>query len=305
MRDTEIMTADATQWLCRDRMLDLGRVHVMGILNVTPDSFSDGGLHFDPQTAVARARTMAAEGATIIDIGGESTRPDAESVSPDAELRRVLPVIVQLRNDDLILSIDTSKASVARAAIEAGAHIVNDVTALGGDPQMAATVAESGAGVVLMHMQGTPRTMQVNPTYGDVVTDITAFFENRRARAWQAGIADAQIVFDPGIGFGKTAEHNLILLRRLGEFQKLGRPILVGPSRKSFIGKVLGLNVEDRLEGTAAAVAAAVLAGASIVRVHDVRAMCRVARLSEAIRRSVPVHQEGRCAAADFSATGR
>jgi len=299
------MTVGATQWVCRDRTLELSRVHVMGILNVTPDSFSDGGLYFDLPKAVARARAMAAEGATILDIGGESTRPGAESVSADEELRRVLPVVEQLKDDHLILSIDTLKSAVARAALEAGAHIVNDVTALRGDPDMAATIAEFGAGVVLMHMQGTPRTMQVNPAYDDVVAEITAFFEDRRACALRAGIKDAQIVFDPGIGFGKTVEHNLILLRRLGEFQKLCRPILVGPSRKSFIGKVLGLDIENRLEGTAAAVAAAVLAGASIVRVHDVRAMARVARLSEAIRRSDSANQMIECAAADSLVTGR
>jgi dihydropteroate synthase len=290
MNGTETMTAKATRWRCRDRDFDFDfdHVHVMGILNVTPDSFSDGGLHFDPEAAVAHARAMAAEGATILDIGGESTRPGAESLSADEELRRVLPVIEELRGDDLALSVDTAKASVARAALEAGAHIVNDVRGLRGDPDMAATVAEHGAGVIIMHMQGTPRTMQVNPVYDDVVADIRVFFEARRAAAQEAGIGDEQIVFDPGIGFGKTVEHNLILLRRLGEFCGLGRPILVGPSRKSFIGKVLDLPVGDRLEGTAAAVAAAVLAGASIVRVHDVRAMVRVVRLSEAIRRSAP-----------------
>jgi len=264
---------------------------------VTPDSFSGDGVHLDPQKAVDRARAMAAEGATIIDIGGESTRPGAAAVSADEEIRRVVPVIEQLQNEDLILSVDTSKASVARAALEAGAHIVNDVTALGGDPEMAEAVAEFGAGVVLMHMQGTPRTMQANPQYDDVVNDIMAFLEDRRACALQAGISDEQIVFDPGIGFGKTVEHNLTILRRLGEFHRLGRPVLVGPSRKSFIGKVLDLPVDDRLEGTAAAVAAAILAGASIVRVHDVRAMIRVARVSEAIRRCAAANPPASCAA--------
>lgn len=298
------MIAGATQWVCRDRTLDLDRVHVMGIVNVTRDSFSDGGLYLDPEAAVARARAMAAEGATIIDIGGESTRPGAEPVSADEEMRRVLPVLEKLKEGGLVLSIDTSKASVARSALKMGAHIVNDVTALGGDSAMAATVAEFGAGVVLMHMQGTPRTMQINPTYGDVVADVAAFFESRRALALRAGITDAQIVFDPGIGFGKTVEHNLILLRRLSEFQRLGRPILAGPSRKSFIGTVLDLDVNERLEGTAAAVAAAVLAGASIVRVHDVRAMLRVVRLSEAIRRSVRSDSTAGCVTANLAATG-
>ena len=304
MGETETMTVGAAQWLCGHRTLDLSRVYVMGILNVTPDSFSDGGRHLDLQTAVAHARAMAADGAAIIDIGGESTRPGAESVSADEELRRTLPVVEELRGDDLVLSIDTAKARVARAALEAGAHIVNDVTGLGGDPDMAATVAEYGAGVVIMHMQGTPRTMQIAPAYDDVVADVAAFFESRRALALRAGIADEQIVFDPGMGFGKTLAHNLILLRRLGEFLKLGRPILVGPSRKAFIGQLLGLGVNDRLEGTAAAVAAAVLAGASIVRVHDVRATSRVVRVSEAIHRSVPLANARQCCAVSSGAMG-
>ena len=259
----------------------------MGILNVTPDSFTDGGRHFDPEAAVERARTLVAEGADLIDVGGESTRPGAEPVDAEEEMRRVLPVIERLGDPAAapLVSVDTSKAAVARAALEAGAHVVNDVTALRGDPDMAGVVAERGAGLVLMHMQGTPRTMQRRPTYEDVIGDVAAFFEARRRHARRAGIADEQIVFDPGIGFGKTVGHNLELLRRLGEFARLGRPILVGPSRKSFIGTVLDLPVEERLEGTAAAVAAAVLAGAAIVRVHDVRAMRRVARLAEAIRR--------------------
>ncbi|MBM3333591.1 dihydropteroate synthase [Candidatus Sumerlaeota bacterium] len=272
------------QWTCRDRALDLGRVCLMGILNVTPDSFSDGGRYFDTHAAVARARKMAAEGATIVDIGGESTRPGSEGVSADEEMRRVMPVIEQLAGDDLIVSIDTSKAAVARAALEAGARVVNDITAMRGDPQMAEAVAQYGAGVVLMHMQGTPRTMQANPIYSDVIVDIGDCLRERYAAALRAGISADRVVFDPGLGFGKTVDHNLEILRRLGEFGNLGRPILVGPSRKSFIGAILDVGVNDRLEGTAAAVAAAVLAGASIVRVHDVRYMLRVVRLCEAIR---------------------
>jgi len=292
MRETSTLSDAATQWVCRNRALDLHRVAVMGILNVTPDSFSDGGRYFDTERAAARAREMAAEGATIIDIGGESTRPGAEPLSADGELHRVMPVLARLTGENMILSIDTSKALVARAALEAGAHIVNDVTALRGDPDMAATVARFGAGLVLMHMLGTPRTMQLDPTYSDVVADISAFFEVRRDQALQAGVSDAQIVFDPGIGFGKTVQHNLEILRRLGEFLNLGRPVLVGPSRKAFIGEILGADVADRVEGTAAAVAAAILAGASIVRVHDVRAMVRVVRLCEAIRDAVPSNAE-------------
>lgn len=272
-------------WRCRDRTLDLCRVHVMGILNVTPDSFSDGGRYLDPDAAVARAREMVESGAEILDIGGESTRPGATPATVEEELRRVLPVVERLAASDLILSVDTSKAAVAKAALDAGAQIVNDITALRGDPDMAPVVAQYGAGVVLMHMQGTPRTMQKEPSYADVVADIAAFFEERRAAAKDAGIADDRIVFDPGIGFGKTVDHNLTILKRLGEFEALGRPLLLGPSRKRFIGAVLGTDVDDRLEGTAAAVAAGVLAGAAIVRVHDVKAMSRVARMAEAIRR--------------------
>jgi len=304
MGKAETVVTGAAQWLCRDRVLDLAQVGIMGILNVTPDSFSDGGCHVDPQTAIGHARAMAAAGATIIDIGGESTRPGAQPASADEELYRVMPVIEELTGDNLLLSIDTSKAPVARAALEAGVRIVNDVTALRGDPEMAGVVAESSAGVVLMHMLGTPRTMQNNPTYGDVIADIARFFQGRRQRALQAGIADAQIVFDPGIGFGKTVKHNLEILRRLGELRELGRPILVGPSRKSFIGEVLGLGVNDRLEGTAAAVAAAGLAGASIVRVHDVQAMLRVARLSEAIRQTDRSDRETGQPSTDSRATG-
>ncbi|MCX8035984.1 MAG: dihydropteroate synthase [Candidatus Sumerlaeia bacterium] len=274
-------------WQCRDRWLDLRSVAVMGIVNVTPDSFSDGGRFLDPERAVAHGLQLIADGADILDIGGESTRPGAEPVPADVELRRVLPVVERLRQTNVLLSIDTAKAVVARAALEAGAHIVNDVTALRGDPEMAHVAADFGAGVVLMHMQGTPRTMQANPTYRDVVAEIGGFFAERRQAARAAGIADECMVFDPGIGFGKTLEHNLAILRRLGELLSLGRPVLVGPSRKSFIGKVLDVPVEDRLEGTAAAVAIAVWNGAAIVRVHDVRAMKRVAQMAAAIRGSL------------------
>jgi dihydropteroate synthase len=274
----------ASEWRCREHSLSFESVRVMGILNVTPDSFSDGGRFLDLESAVARAREMAAEGADIIDIGGESSRPGSEPVDADEELRRVAPVLERLRGDGLVLSIDTAKARVARAALDAGACIVNDVTALRGDPDMAALVAESGAGVVLMHMLGTPKSMQTDPRYDNVVRDIARFFEERREAARRAGIDDRRIVFDPGIGFGKTLEHNLEILRRLGEFLELGRPILIGPSRKAFLGRILGSEAGDRVEGTAAAVAASVLAGASILRVHDVRAMARVAKVAHAIR---------------------
>jgi dihydropteroate synthase len=284
MGESKSAVAAAKVWPCRDRELDLSRVQIMGILNVTPDSFSDGGRFLAPDEAVAHAREMAAEGAAIIDVGAESTRPGAEPVGADEQLRRILPVVERLAGEDVLLSIDTSSVEVARTTLEAGAHIINDVTALRADPHMAETVAEFGAGLVLMHMQGTPRTMQQNPAYDDVAGDIRAFFRERMDAALRGGVAPARIVLDPGIGFGKTLEHNLEILRRLGEFRTAGRPILIGPSRKSFLGTLLGLDVDDRLEGTLAAVAAAVLAGASIVRVHDVRANARVVRVSEAIR---------------------
>lgn len=284
---------------CREFRLPLGvRTLVMGVLNVTPDSFSDGGRCLDPGVAIARAREMVAEGADLIDIGGESSRPGAEPVPAEEELRRVLPVIERLvapsasGGDALTvpISIDTTKAEVAEAAIKAGARLINDITALRGDPPstaMAEVAARAGLPVILMHMHGTPRTMQRNPMYSDVIQEISAFFAERLKAAEQAGIRPDQIVLDPGIGFGKTAAHNLEILRRLAEFRTLGRPVMVGPSRKSFIGQMLNLPVEERMEGTAAAVTVSIMHGASLVRVHDVRAMVRVARLTDAILHGV------------------
>jgi dihydropteroate synthase len=260
------------------------RVQVMGILNVTPDSFSDGGLFAATGAAVRHGLELAAQGADIVDVGGESTRPGAEEVDAADEAARVVPVIRALaRECGVPISVDTTKASVAEAALEAGAVIVNDVSALRSDPAMTALVAGSGAGVVLMHMLGTPRTMQADPRYGDVVEEVAGALLGWAAAAEAAGIGRERIVVDPGIGFGKTVAHNLSLLRRLDRLVDAGYPVLVGPSRKSFIGTVLGLGVEDRLEGTAAAVAWSVAAGARIVRVHDVRPMVRVVRLVEAI----------------------
>jgi dihydropteroate synthase len=256
----------------------------MGVLNVTPDSFSDGGLWTDPDRAVRRARRLAREGADWIDVGGESTRPGADPVPLREELRRVIPVVEALAAEGLAVSVDTMKAGVAREALRKGARIVNDVTALRGDRAMARTCADAGARVVLMHMQGTPRTMQAAPAYGDVVAEVRAFLAARADFALRAGISRDNIFTDPGIGFGKTPEHNLDLLRRLDELVADGRPVVVGTSRKSFIGRALGRGVGDRAFGTAATVAAAVLKGAAVVRVHDVREMADVARMSARLR---------------------
>jgi dihydropteroate synthase len=248
------------------------RPSVMGVVNVTPDSFSDGGVNFDPGDAVATARRMLAEGAAIVDVGGESTRPGADGVNADAELRRVVPVLEALEGE-VPVSIDTSKAEVARRALELGAELVNDVTALRADPELAAAVAESGAYLCLMHMQGEPRTMQLDPRYDDVVSEVAAFLEERLGVAVAAGIAEEHVCLDPGIGFGKTVEHNFELIRRLGELTALGRPVLVGISRKSSLGKLLG-DPDATTGSVAASVGAAVAAyerGATVLRVHDVR----------------------------------
>ena len=248
------------------------RPSVMGVVNVTPDSFSDGGLHLRADDAVAAARRMIAEGAAIVDVGGESTRPGSEGVSVDDELRRVVPVLEAIA-PELPVSIDTAKAEVARRALELGAELVNDVTGLRGDPELAGVVAGSGAYLCLMHMQGEPRTMQVDPAYGDVAGEVAAFLEERLAFAVEAGIAEERICLDPGIGFGKTAAQNLELVRRLDVLTALGRPVVVGFSRKSTLGRVLG-DPDARTGSTAASVGAAVAAferGATILRVHDVR----------------------------------
>ncbi|MHC4600316.1 MAG: dihydropteroate synthase [Planctomycetota bacterium] len=262
--------------------LEPGRVQIWGVVNVTPDSFSDGGRCYDPKDALAQAVRMADEGADVIDVGGESTRPGAAPVGEAEERSRVLPVIESIRAEtDVPVSIDTAKASVAREALAAGAAVVNDVTGLRGDPDMAGVVAEAGAGAVVMHMRGTPRTMQEDPRYEDLFGEIARSLRRSLALLEKAGGAGALV--DPGIGFGKTLAHNLLLIRHLGMFGALGRPILLGPSRKSFLGALLDLPVEERLEGTAAAVAAGVMAGAAAVRVHDVREMRRVARVAAAV----------------------
>jgi dihydropteroate synthase len=247
------------------------RPSVMGVVNVTPDSFSDGGVHFRAEDAVAAGRRMVDEGAALIDVGGESTRPRAEPVSAEEELRRIAPVLEGLAG--LPVSVDTAKAEVARAALDLGAVLVNDVTALRFDPALAGVVADSDAYLCLMHMQGEPRTMQLDPRYDDVVSEVAAFLEERLRFAVDSGVAEERICLDPGIGFGKTVEHNLELLRRLDAIAALGRPVLVGISRKSTLGKLAG-DPDATTGTTAASVAAAVLAferGASILRVHDVR----------------------------------
>jgi dihydropteroate synthase len=246
---------------------------VMGIVNATPDSFSDGGRHASAEAAVAHGLELVRQGADLLDVGGESTRPGAEAVPPDEELARVLPVVVALAaRAGVPVSVDTSKAGVARLCLEVGAQVVNDVTGLG-DPEMAGVVREFRAGLVLMHMQGTPATMQLAPRYDDVVADVARFFSERLAVAAAAGVEAGQVVLDPGIGFGKTLEHNLELLARLDEFQALGRPVCLGVSRKGFLGKLLDRPVDRRLAGSLAVVCHAVARGAAqVVRVHDVEA---------------------------------
>lgn len=255
----------------------------MGIVNVTPDSFFDGAAFEDPDAAIEHGRRLLAEGAEILDVGGESTAPGAEPVAAEVELARVEPVVAALAADGATVSIDTSKAAVAAAALDAGAGIVNDVTALRGDPEMAALCAERGATVVLTHMLGTPATMQDHPAYREVVADVREFFEERLAAARAAGIDEERVWLDPGIGFGKTDEHNAALLRRLGELAELGRPLVVGTSRKSFIGRVDGSPPEDRLGGTIASSLLAAANGAAVLRVHDVGEMRQALRVADAV----------------------
>jgi dihydropteroate synthase len=268
------------------RKLTLGnKTLIMGILNVTPDSFSDGGLFYSQQKAVEHGLQMAAQGADIIDIGGESTRPGAMSVTASVELKRVLPVIESLvKQVKVPISIDTKKAQVARQAIAAGAEIVNDISALNGDKKMAKTIKETGAAVVLMHMRGTPQNMQKgNLVYADIMGEIIAYLKKSSEKAAKAGIEKDCLVIDPGIGFGKTPEDNYKIIKNLSELKGLGMPVMVGTSRKSFIGKLADGEPRQRLEGTAATVAAAIMNGCHIVRVHDVAAMKKVAAITDAI----------------------
>jgi dihydropteroate synthase len=255
---------------------------LMGVVNVTPDSFSDGGQYFDPDAAVRHGEELVRDGAAILDVGGESTRPGAEEVDEAEELRRVEPVVRALAGNATV-SIDTSKPAVAEAALDAGASIVNDVTAFKRDPEMAGLCAERGVGVVLMHMPGNPRTMQDDPRYDDVVDDVKAFLAERMEFAVGQGVREERIWLDPGIGFGKTLEHNLELLRRLGELRELGRPLVVGTSRKSFIGKVDGSDVEDRIGGSIATSVLAAAEGADVLRVHDVAEMAQALAVTNAV----------------------
>jgi dihydropteroate synthase len=265
--------ARAQRWKLRSRALEFPRRPlVMGIVNVTPDSFSDGGQYFDSNNAVGHALQLVADGADLLDIGGESTRPYSATVATDEELRRVLPVIEKLaRQVQIPISIDTSKAVVARAALEAGAEIINDVTGLAGDPAMINVALDTNAGVCAMHMQGTPQTMQDNPTYSDVVADIHDYLRQRRDALTAAGIALERICLDPGIGFGKTHEHNITLMQHCYEFHSLGCPLLVGHSRKGFLGKLIGDKEADRTHATVGAAIGLAVQGVQIVRVHDVR----------------------------------
>jgi dihydropteroate synthase len=269
------------------KVMDFGRkTYVMGVLNVTPDSFSDGGKFVDIDMAVVHAKQMIKDGADIIDIGGESTRPGAKAVSAKDEIKRVVPVIKKLRKETkAIISIDTTKSKVAEAAIKAGAGMINDISGLRFDKKMAKVAARNRVPVVLMHIQGKPRTMQKSPQYKDLIPEVISYLQNSITLAIKGGVPRENIIVDPGFGFGKTAEQNLELLRELRSLKVLGCPILIGTSRKSTIGKILDLPPDQRVEGTAATVTAAVASGANIIRVHDVRQMSRVAKMSDAIYR--------------------
>jgi dihydropteroate synthase len=273
-------------WRIGDRILDLSRQGlIMGVLNVTPDSFSDGGNFFDAENAVEHGLRMAAEGAHIVDIGGESTRPGAQAVSPEEELRRVIPVIEQLRRkSEVIISIDTSKAEVARAAIQAGASIVNDVTGGRGDKDMMPLIAETKSAFIIMHMQGTPQTMQTAPQYRNVVSEVSDFFRQQYARAIVYNIDTMAIAFDPGIGFGKTLEHNLELFAQLERLRAHDRPIVIGVSRKSFLGKLINsAQMSDRLAPAVALTSLLRTRGADVLRVHDVKENVNALKVTEAI----------------------
>ncbi len=274
--------------LLNKHILDFSnKTYLMGVLNATPDSFSDGGLYFDTDKAVEHALKLVEDGADIIDIGGESTRPGSEVVPLDEELRRTIPVIELLvKRTSVPISIDTCKAEVALRAIDAGASIVNDISGLRFDPGMAKAVASCGVPVIIMHIKGAPKDMQVNPVYEALIPEIMDYLRTGIRLAVEEGIHEDQIIVDPGIGFGKTFDHNLQILRDLNEFRALGKPISIGVSRKAFIGKILGgVPAAERLEGTAAAVAISIINGANIVRVHDVKEIAKVAKVADAIKR--------------------
>jgi len=272
---------------CGEKVFNLShRTHIMGILNITPDSFSDGGDFFTVDRAVERGIQMAEEGADIIDIGAESTRPGAEPIPTDEELQRLLPVLEQLlKKTEVPISVDTYKSKVAEAALNAGAHIINDISGLRFDPSMKDVVARHQAPVIIMHIKGEPRNMQIDPFYEDVMGEISDYLAESIRLAAMAGVKKENIIIDPGIGFGKRLEDNYEIIRRLSELKILGCPILIGPSRKSFLGKVLNLPPAERLEGTMAAVAIGIQNGADIVRVHDVNAVSRVCRIADILAR--------------------
>lgn len=276
---------------CRGKVLNLSkRTHIMGVLNITPDSFSDGGKFLDPETAIMHAIEMEREGADIIDVGAESTRPGSEAISEDEEIRRLKPVVAALLEKLTIpVSVDTYKSRVAEAMLKMGIHLINDISGLRFDENMALVLAKHKSPVVVMHIKGTPKDMQKDPHYDDVIQEIYAYLENSVNLASQAGIEKEQVVIDPGIGFGKRLRDNYEIIRHLRKFEPIGCPILLGPSRKSFIGKILNLDVDQRLEGTAAAVAIGVYNGAHIVRVHDVKEMVRVCRIADLISGKTPV----------------
>ena len=263
----------------------LGRqTWIIGVINVTPDSFYDGGFYLEPQTAIAHGLELLADGADIIDIGGESSRPGSDPVPADEEIRRVIPVISGLRKTTkALISVDTTKFEVARAALDHGADIINDITSFNLDPRLLSLAAQNNAGFILMHMQGNPKTMQVHPFYEDVLKEIRTFLAEKIEIALAYGLKKESLLIDPGIGFGKRLEDNLRLLNQLDFFEELGRPILVGVSRKSFIGKILNASPQDRLEGSIAAAVVSILKGASVLRVHDVKAVRRAALVAEAI----------------------
>jgi dihydropteroate synthase len=257
---------------------------IMGVINITPDSFSDGGLYFDRKEAVKRGMELVKQGADILDVGGESTRPGSDAISPEEELKRILPVISEIREKtDVLISVDTTKSEVAEAALEAGADIINDISAFRFDDRMPLIAIETSAPVILMHMKGVPKTMQSNPYYEDLFQEIRCFLEERIATAEAYGIKKENIIIDPGIGFGKSLEHNLSIINNLNFLEELARPILVGISRKSFIGKILNLPPQERVEGTIASAVLSVLKGAHILRVHDVEPVKRAITVAEAI----------------------
>lgn len=267
----------------------------MGVLNVTPDSFSDGGFYFDKDKAIDRGIELASEGADIIDVGGESTRPTSDPIPAQEELRRVIPVISALKEKtNSLISVDTTKSEVAEAAVEAGADIINDISAFRFDSRMPSLAAQKGASIILMHMQGTPKTMQINPCYKDLIAEIKSFLQEKLEAAQASGINREKIIIDPGIGFGKSVEDNLILINNLNFFEELERPILVGTSRKSFIGSILNLPPQERIEGTIASAVLSIVRGAHILRVHDVRSIKRATIVAESIlNENLAPHTQG------------